>query len=68
MYRTFIWTVLIIIIIQTLRFTIEDIEAVRKLLAVILHLGNVEISEPKAGDETQGVAVDKKQVTSITHV
>ena len=50
-------------ILQTLKFSKEDIEGIRKLLAAIIHLGNVEFTGPKDGHFSR--VPNQKQVCGV---
>jgi hypothetical protein len=51
------------IILQILKFSKEDIGDIRKLLAAILHLGNVDFTGPKDGHFSR--VTNQKQVGCV---
>ena len=48
---------------QILRFSEEDIAGIRKVLAAIVHLGNVEFTGPKDGHFSR--VTNQKQVSGV---
>ena len=49
---------------QILKFSKEDVESIRKVLAAILHLGNVEFTGPKDGHFSR--VPNQKQVSGVS--
>ena len=60
MLRSFV----IYVSVQILKFSKEDIENIRKVLAAILHLGNVEFTGPKDGHFSR--VPNQKQVSCVS--
>ena len=61
MFSSTIIKIILIAITQILKFSEEDIAGIRKVLAAIVHLGNVDFTGPKDGHFSR--VTNQKQVS-----